>query len=69
MRMSYFMQNCFTKYKIEKWNEKKQQWEFFSQHLTFFEARYRYKILIKNASINGIFRLISVLELDEIKEG
>lgn len=61
MRMSNVINEFFTRYKIEKWNDKENHWDFVSHYISFENARYHYRELV--LSNKGIFRLVRVLEL------
>lgn len=63
MRISNVLNESFTNYKIEKWNEKKECWEYYRGYYSFNSAIYNYTYLLKNNK--GIYRLINVIELDE----
>lgn len=63
MRISNVIENCFTEYKIEKWNEEKNIWEYKKGYINIKTALINYKYLLKNN--NGIYRLIKVIEIDE----
>ena len=61
MRMSNVLNECFTRYKIEKWNEKENHWDFVAHFITLDNARYHYRDIVLNNP--GIFRLVRVYEL------
>lgn len=63
MRMSNVLNELFTNFKIEKWNEKKECWEHYRGYFSYNSARCNYIYLLKNNK--GIYRLIKVIELDE----
>lgn len=63
MSMSNDLNELFTNFKIEKWNEKKLCWEYYRGFYSYNSARCNYFYLLKNNK--GIYRLIKVIELDE----
>lgn len=63
MKIFNVMNELFTNFKIEKWNEKKECWEHYRGYVSLNSARCHYTYLLKNNK--GIYRLIKVIELDE----
>lgn len=64
MRFTDVISECFTSYKIEKWNNKTFSWENFCSFYNHNDAIRCYRFILK--SERGIFRLVKVMELDEL---
>ena len=63
MRMSNVLNELFTNFKIEKWNEKKECWEYYRGYYSYNSAKCNYIYWRENNK--GIYRLIKVIEVDE----
>ena len=63
MRMSNILNELITNFKIEKWDEKKECWEYYRGFYSYNSAIYNYIYLLRNNK--GIYRLIKVIELNE----
>ena len=64
MRFTDVISECFTNYKIEKWNNKTFSWENFRSFYNHNDAIKFYRSILKNE--RGIYRLIKLMEIDEI---
>ena len=65
MNMSNVLNELFTTFKIEKWNNDKCCWEHFRGYVSHNSARCHYMYLLKNSK--GIYRLIKVIELEMLE--
>ena len=63
MNITDLMNELFTNFKIEKWNNDKKCWEHYRGYVSHNSARCHYTYLLKNCK--GIYRLIKVIEIDE----
>lgn len=63
MRLTNYIQELFTNYKIEKWDNKKNNWKHYQGFINHNDAVQSYRNILKNEK--GIYRLIKVIEIDE----
>lgn len=64
MRLSSYIREVMCVYKIEKYDEKNDCWKYYASYVNQNDCRILYNEILKNE--RGIFRMIKIMEIDEL---